>query len=688
MDNNTADEFDLSALILHNATTSPFFNSPSPSPAVETAPEPVPRPISKRRGKKRSSRACTTCRNRKVRCNIVAHGAPCSNCRHDEIECILPLSRRQRSARERAERCLRDSLDGSDSGDQHNAHLKIEVEQSTSKDNQTLTLSDLAPHGMDISEHPLAEILPFPATSPVTVGASTTCPSSSRTKSWIQIQSPLASAPVLNTNPNAFENGLPNLPPIFTPFPRHLDSADFQYLYSRDALTVPSEKLQIPLLKAYVNHVHGNIPILDVEEFLSVVKYGCGSSDLHRGDLQEQTWRGKISFLLFQAVMFAAVEFVGLKALEEAGWKSREDCSRAMAGRVKLLYDFDTTSDRLAIVQALLLLTLQKPEPSRRPAHRTSPTKNAEHHLNLAISLCYSLGLHRTLPLPESPALHAHLSRKRRLERRIFWTAFIRDRLLAISSDGRKRPVHIKKEDCEIEQLSIADFDMTPESGEDDGEAEMRDRVSAQTFIEKAILCWEGSDTGFGAALLGYNKRLDPKPLFPWQEQENDPILAYPTCTLEWQRREELEMDTTTTACSFPFTKLNNHSPLENTQFETQRNSSLFTFHPSSSVTSSESPLLTPRPFDDDQQRPFASEPKLVFSPDRDTDLGAGYGVDGEYDDYLELLRPSIEVEVKKPSLDPVKGGMGIGINKGIRERGMGARAFELDCERGCILEV
>jgi hypothetical protein len=26
----------------------------------------------------------------------VAHGAPCSNCRHDEIECVLPLSRRQR----------------------------------------------------------------------------------------------------------------------------------------------------------------------------------------------------------------------------------------------------------------------------------------------------------------------------------------------------------------------------------------------------------------------------------------------------------------------------------------------------------------------------------------------------------------------------------------------------------------
>lgn len=87
------DEFDLSPLLSLGA------NSPFPIDSEEgdiVMPEVTPRPISKRRGKKRSSRACTTCRARKVRCNIVAHGAPCSNCRHDEIDCVLPLSRRQR----------------------------------------------------------------------------------------------------------------------------------------------------------------------------------------------------------------------------------------------------------------------------------------------------------------------------------------------------------------------------------------------------------------------------------------------------------------------------------------------------------------------------------------------------------------------------------------------------------------
>ena len=87
----TDDEFDLTPIFLDNAGL-----IASRSLTVAELPHVLPRPISKRRGKKRSSRACTTCRFRKVRCNVVAHGAPCSNCRHDEIECILPLSRRQR----------------------------------------------------------------------------------------------------------------------------------------------------------------------------------------------------------------------------------------------------------------------------------------------------------------------------------------------------------------------------------------------------------------------------------------------------------------------------------------------------------------------------------------------------------------------------------------------------------------
>ena len=46
--------------------------------------------------KRRASKACQCCRARKVRCNVTEHGAPCTNCRLDEVECIVSESRRKK----------------------------------------------------------------------------------------------------------------------------------------------------------------------------------------------------------------------------------------------------------------------------------------------------------------------------------------------------------------------------------------------------------------------------------------------------------------------------------------------------------------------------------------------------------------------------------------------------------------
>lgn len=46
--------------------------------------------------KRRASRACCCCRARKVRCDVVEHGAPCTNCRLDQVECIVSESRRRK----------------------------------------------------------------------------------------------------------------------------------------------------------------------------------------------------------------------------------------------------------------------------------------------------------------------------------------------------------------------------------------------------------------------------------------------------------------------------------------------------------------------------------------------------------------------------------------------------------------
>ncbi|KAH8651842.1 fungal-specific transcription factor domain-containing protein [Tricladium varicosporioides] len=643
------EEFDLSALILHNNASSPFFGSPSASPAPEPLPQVVPRPISKRRGKKRSSRACTTCRQRKVRCNIVAHGAPCSNCRHDEIECILPLSRRQRSARERAEReqSLRDSACGSEAGDK--LKTRIDTDNCATKHTHIHnhiakappSVSNLAPHGMSLSEYALAEILPTTSITPAQTEETPQPTSSSRTKSWIQIQSPLASAPIpLVSSGPAPDQRLPILPKVFSPFPRHLDAPDLLYLHSRDALTLPSETLQIHLLKAYIDCVNGTTPILDLEEFLSAVKYGYeGLSDQKgKGVERETAGRKQISFLLFQAAMFAAVEYVGMKALRDAGYASRDAAKRVFFSRAKLLYDFDTTTDRLSIIQSLLLLTLY---PST-PTTATLPgTKDNTHYLNLAISLSYSLGLHR------NASLHQNI-RKRKLERRIFWAAFTRDRMLSLQpSSSTRTPFRIKREDCDIEMLKLEDFEFS-----DDDEGGVRDRVNAQACVERALLCWCVDDTGRFAAVPS-PPQFPPSIFIPQNlpmVEEQQPLYTSTTTTSHFEFQPPMELD------------------MEEQDYAITISNTAST--PSLHSSSEDQDIPTPRAQE--------AEQKVICS----SPLGAGFGVDGEYDDYLEFLRPSIEVDIQDAKFKT-------------RERQFekirddrSTWAFQLDCDNDVVLKV
>jgi hypothetical protein len=53
---------------------------------------------------RRASRACACCRTRKVRCDMVDVGHPCTNCRLDKYECEVPARRQRRSAAARRRR--------------------------------------------------------------------------------------------------------------------------------------------------------------------------------------------------------------------------------------------------------------------------------------------------------------------------------------------------------------------------------------------------------------------------------------------------------------------------------------------------------------------------------------------------------------------------------------------------------
>lgn len=48
--------------------------------------------------KRRASKACQCCRSRKVRCDVVDSGIPCTNCRLDEVECCVTEGKRRKKS--------------------------------------------------------------------------------------------------------------------------------------------------------------------------------------------------------------------------------------------------------------------------------------------------------------------------------------------------------------------------------------------------------------------------------------------------------------------------------------------------------------------------------------------------------------------------------------------------------------
>jgi transcription factor-like protein len=110
---------------------------------------------------------------------------------------------------------------------------------------------------------------------------------------------------------------------------------------------------------------------------------------------------------------------------------------------LQLLYDFDYESDRLVLVQSLLLMTYWYETPDDQ--------KDTWHWMGVAISLAHTIGLHR------NPATTSMPVRKQKLWKRIWWSCFMRDRLVAL---GMRRPTRIKDEDYDVPMLVESDFEI------------------------------------------------------------------------------------------------------------------------------------------------------------------------------------------------------------------------------------
>lgn len=233
--------------------------------------------------------------------------------------------------------------------------------------------------------------------------------------------------------------------------------------------------------------------------------------------------------------------------------------------------------------------------------------KDAWHWLGLAISLAYSQGLNRNI-ITANPTL-----RRKHLERRLWWTAFIRDRTLALYANGSwARPVRIKREDCWIELLSLEDFDIDEKEERNEEIDEIRARKVAEECIERATICWCSND-GLISNHLSTSISLPPSTV----AQTQNIFMTQHESHVEAEEHYSLN---TSTSASF-------YTPV----FESPEDAE---YNVAGSASPSMNDCLTPH----EETSEFAAE-DLGQKSFCQSPLGGGYGVDGEYDDYLEYLK-------------------------------------------------
>ncbi|KAL3494218.1 fungal-specific transcription factor domain-containing protein [Aspergillus germanicus] len=444
----------------------------SPNPTVETDPKGKRKAstaglsANSRPVKRRASKACCCCRARKVRCDVVENGSPCTNCRLDQVECVVTESKRRKKSRVETDNpnhqlsqspaeILDDGLFGSLGETNGLSHV---TPTSPSQGSVDLEQGHHMPHllyqsqvnRVDSGDRFRRRMAPNPSVP-------STLPLSHVTSQIQQLLDPTFGSPQ--------SSGIV-LPDYIRGLPARLQKEDIDYLAMKGALTVPDVSLRNELLKAYVHYVHTYMPLLDLEDFLQTVVQNDGIR--------------RMSLLLFQAVMFAGTAFIDLKHLHAAGYPTRKAARKAFFQRARLLYDFDYEVDRISLVQSLLLMTYWYETPDDQ--------KDTWHWMGVSLSLAHTIGLHR------DPANSRMDIRRQRMWKRIWWSTYTRDRLIAL---GMRRPMRVKDDDCDVPMLTLEDFEFHPFSPEIVnmvGNSEILQSVShqrelASMFIEKAKLC-------------------------------------------------------------------------------------------------------------------------------------------------------------------------------------------------------
>lgn len=204
-----------------------------------------------------------------------------------------------------------------------------------------------------------------------------------------------------------------------------MDQDEINVLKFRGAFLLPPRDLCDDIVDAYFEKIHPTIPLINRSSFMR--KYNDSLSPP--------------SLLLLQAVLLAGSRVCRNPALLDSSGSSQL-ATMTFYKRAKALYDSNYETDRIAIVQSLVLMSWLQEGPE-------DITENSFYWTRVSLTVAQGIGLHRSVDNSQMPDID------KRMWKRVWWSLFVRDRWAAVALG---RPVLINLEDSDVPMITLDDF--------------------------------------------------------------------------------------------------------------------------------------------------------------------------------------------------------------------------------------
>ncbi|OBS18155.1 hypothetical protein FPOA_09882 [Fusarium poae] len=392
-----------------------------------------------------NGRACIACHQRKVRCDILEKGTPCSHCQSQDKpnSCVIYEKKKTRSSRVAIPR--------------PSSHVPLQPRQIEQHQQQPLpsgqqcltapatpSATRLWPEGpVDPIARPSSAVgYQHHHDSPITMQDSAENEETYETRNLADfIGQDLPKVGEITRSERLFFIGteFSNLNYLVRHRALRKDQKDVLHFgtrrLARKIPSVPEEALKLPpkaladvLVKAYFDHVNRGFPIVDEDEFMEIYN----GSDVPK---------------LVSLPLLNAIFLVGAHVLSS----TREDCRAStdiFFHRAKLLFDYRFEQHRETYLQTALLLTWQCD-------NLEDIVSNSWHLVGVASRVAFGMGMHR-----EARPSTLNAMDKRQWVR-LWWCLFQFD-VVVSASYGRPQAIHLEESDTPM--LDESHFQGIPEA--------------------------------------------------------------------------------------------------------------------------------------------------------------------------------------------------------------------------------